>query len=272
MRYPTEGMTWNERWNVRLVTALNESPLTRGLLDQYLRTFGAWWVNKAIEKIVHVEGAEILRTLDPPQGVVLAANHRSFFDFYAISSVVLRHSRFVRRMYFPVRTSFFYESPLGFLVNGIVGGFAMYPPVFREAQHRELNEISMARVEELLRERGVLVGFHPEGTRGKGPDPFELLPVQPGIGRVLHRTRVPVIPVFVYGLTNHFIHQLVAGLRGTAEPVYMIFGEPVPLGDLLTEKARAITFLKIARRVGDRIAELGQRVRTLEVARLGAGH
>jgi 1-acyl-sn-glycerol-3-phosphate acyltransferase len=269
MTYPTESMTWTERWNVRLVTALNENPLAKRLLDAYLRTFGAWWVHKATEKIIHIEGGEILKALDPPHGVVLAANHRSFFDFFTIASVVLRHARFVRRMYFPVRTNFFYESPLGFLVNGIIGGFAMYPPVFREAERRELNEISMARVEELLRQKGVLIGFHPEGTRGKGPDPFELLPAQPGIGRLLYRTRVPAIPVFVYGLSNNFTHQLLAGLRGKADPVYLVFGEPVPLDDLYAEKARAITYLKIARRVGERITELGQRVRALETARLG---
>jgi 1-acyl-sn-glycerol-3-phosphate acyltransferase len=270
MRIPTDGLPLAERLNLELVTALNENPAAKRIFSGYLRTFGAWWVHKATEKIIRIEGLERLRELRPDRGIVVAANHRSFFDFYVISSILLRNTSLAERIYFPVRSNFFYESPLGFFVNGVVGGFAMYPPIFRQQERRELNEISMQRVEELLGERGVLVGFHPEGTRGKGPDPFELLPAQPGIGRTLFRTQAPAIPVFIYGLTNNFLHQLVNGVRGQVEPVYAFFGEPVPLGDLYAQSGRASTYLRIAQRVRDAILAEGLRVKALESERLGA--
>jgi 1-acyl-sn-glycerol-3-phosphate acyltransferase len=267
MRIPTDGLPLRERWNLEAVAALNENALSKRWLSAYLRTFGAWWVHKATEKIIHIEGLDAVRTMRPERGIVVAANHRSFFDFYVISSILLRNAQHLaERIYFPVRTNFFYESPLGFLVNGVVGGFSMYPPIFRQQERRELNEISLQRVENLLEERGVLVGFHPEGTRGKGPDPFELLPAQPGIGRVLYRTRVPCIPVFILGLTNNFPHQLINGVRGKVDPVYAVFGAPVGLDDLYAQSGRASTYLRIAQRILEAIGELGERVKALRGA------
>jgi 1-acyl-sn-glycerol-3-phosphate acyltransferase len=271
MRFPMDGLPLTQRLNLRAVSALNESPLSKKLLGEYLRTFGAWWVHKATEKIITIDGLDRVRSLDPRGGLVIAANHRSFFDFYVISSILLRHTQHAKRIYFPVRANFFYESPVGFLVNGLVGGFSMYPPIFRDPNLRELNELSLTRIEELLLEKGVVVGFHPEGTRGKGPDPYEILPAQPGIGRALHKTRAPVVPVFVVGLTNNFPHQLINGVRGTVDPVYAFFGEPTKLDDLYAQSARASTYLRIARRVRDDIVTLGQKVKALDESRRGSG-
>ena len=259
---PTAGMPLRERMNLRLVTALNETPSAKRVLSFYLRTFGAWWVHKATEKIIRIEGLERVLRLAPEGGIVVASNHRSFFDFYVISSILFRNApALARRIYFPVRSNFFYDSWAGLAVNAVVGGFSMYPPIFRQKERRELNEISMNRIESLLRERGVVVGIHPEGTRGKGPDPFELLPAQPGIGQVLFDSRVPVVPVFILGLTNNFPHQLLNGVRGKVDRVDALFGEPVPLDDLYVLGGRGSTYLRIAQRVREAISVLGERVK-----------
>ena len=261
-----------ERLNVRFVTALNESRLTKHLLSFYLRTFGAWWVAKATEKVIHIEGLDAVRALAPERGIVVTANHRSFFDFYVISSILFRNTDFARRIYFPVRSNFFYESAVGFLVNGIVGGVSMYPPIFRQKERRALNDTSLARVEKLIGEKGVVVGFHPEGTRGKGPDPFELLPAQPGVGQVLHASQALVIPAFVLGLTNNFSYQLIQGVRGKVDPVYAIFGEAVPLEDLYRQGGRASTYLRISKRVREAIVELGRGLRERLASTPKPGH
>ena len=271
MRYPTRTLPFWSRLNLRAVAALNETPSTKRLFSQYLRTFGAWWVHKATEKIMTVDGLDGVRSLAPNAGVIIAANHRSFFDFYVISSILMRNTALAERIYFPVRSTFFYESPAGFLVNGVVGGFSMYPPIFRDSAHRELNELSLNRIEELLAEAGVIVGFHPEGTRGKGDDPYALLPAQPGIGRTLYKTRAPVVPVFIVGLTNNFAYQLIKGVRGDVEPVYAFFGAPVKLDDLYAQSGRASTYLRIAHRVRCKIEALGQRVKALDESRRGPG-
>ncbi len=254
-----------------MVSALNETAACKRVLSAYLRTFAAWWIHKATEKVIHVDGLERLQTMRPEGGVIVAANHRSFFDFYVIASLLLRKTRLAERLYFPVRAEFFYESALGFLVNGVVGGFAMYPPIFRQQARRRLNEIGLRRIEALLRERGVLVGIHPEGRRGTGPNPYDLLPAQPGIARTLYKTRVPAIPVFVCGLTNKFLHQLVNGIRGRVDRVYVVFGDPVPLDDLYAQPGRPSTYLGIANRVRSAIIELGQRAKRLDEAQRPEG-
>src|ERR1043166_278921 len=100
MRIPSEGLPLSERLNLELVTALNENPTAKRALSFYLRTFGAWWVHKATEKIIRIEGLERLQAMEPERGVIVAANHRSFFDFYVISSILLRNTRLAERIYF----------------------------------------------------------------------------------------------------------------------------------------------------------------------------
>ena len=271
MRFPLDGLTLKERLNLRAVAALNDHPRTKRFFSDYLRHFGSWWIHKATEKVITVSGLEHVHALRPDSGIVMAANHRSFFDFYVISSILFRQTAITERVYFPVRSNFFYESPVGFMVNGLIGGFSMYPPIFRAEAQRALNEISLVRIEELVRDKGSIVGFHPEGTRGKGPDPYEILPAQPGIGRTLYKTRVPVIPVFVVGLTNNFRYQLIEGVRGKVDPVYAFFGEPVKLDDLYAQSGRASTYLRIANRVRERIVALGQDVKAKDEELRGKG-
>mgnify|MGYP001480307136 CR=1 FL=1 len=38
---------------------------------------------------------------------------------------------------------------------------------------------------------GTVVGLHPEGTRGKGPDPYTFLPAQPGVGKLALVAEIP---------------------------------------------------------------------------------
>jgi len=61
---------------------------------------------------------------------------------------------------------------------------AMYPPIFRERSRAALNLVGLDELAWLLRRGGTFLGIHPEGTRGKGDDPYTLLPAQPGVGRI----------------------------------------------------------------------------------------
>ncbi len=66
----------------------------------------------------------------------MVSNHRSFFDLYVVSSVIVKRG-LEQRLMFPVRSQFFYDSPLGLAVNGAMSFFAMYPPVVpRSRSHR----------------------------------------------------------------------------------------------------------------------------------------
>src|SRR4029077_7539174 len=107
------------------------------------------------------------------------------------------------RTCFPVRAEFFYDHPLGLLLNVALTGMAMFPPVFRHGRRRALNAWSRARCARELARPRTAVGVHPEGRRNKDGGPFEMLPAMPGAGRIaLAAPGAPVVPVFIHGLGN----------------------------------------------------------------------
>jgi 1-acyl-sn-glycerol-3-phosphate acyltransferase len=218
---------------------------------------------------LHVHGLEHLAKFDRTSTVLLVANHRSFFDFFVISAVLFWKSPLSKRIFFPVRSTFFYDHPLGTLVNATMSGLRMYPPILREREKAAFNKWSLARCVEALDTPGTVMGIHPEGTRGKGPDPYELLPAQPGVGKVaLEAKRAHVVPVFVLGMSNSLGREF-AWNWGSPEqhPIHVSFGRAIDLSDLRAHGSRPA----IAKRAADRcvaaIAELGRAQRaTLEGA------
>ena len=153
---------------------------------------------------------------------IVVANHRSYFDLFVISMVLFRHG-LRRRMLFPVRANFFYTHPLGFFVNGIMSFWSMYPPLFRDRKRASLNRTALSELSWSLLNTRVGVGLHPEGTRNKGDDPYQLLRAQSGVRRVIHETRATVIPVFINGLSNSFRGQLRRNRRKNGPPVFVVF-------------------------------------------------
>lgn len=224
----------------------------------FQKHFGANWVDFSTRNIRYVQGTEHVRNLRPEGGVVLVANHRSFFDLYVTSTVVVREARWLQSMNFPVRSTFFYENPAGVAVNAVMSGLSMYPPILRDARRKSFNQYAVDVMVEMARTPGMLIGFHPEGTRGKGDDPYELLPAHPGVGQIVRLARPTVIPVFVLGLSNNFPRQVLGNFDGTGQPVTITFGPPVDLGKLLNDEPKLRTFKRIADALRDSIAALGE--------------
>jgi 1-acyl-sn-glycerol-3-phosphate acyltransferase len=248
----------------------NERPGPKRLQDLFVRNVSRSWVRRTVERRAYVDGVEWLVDLQPDRGVVLCANHRSFFDQY-IAMLALWDSGVTwdKRSYFPVRANFFYENPAGMLLNLLVGGGAMYPPIFRERAKAGWNKDAIERLVGFLREPGTLVGMHPEGTRGKGPDPYELLPAQPGVGEVILRARPLVVPLFIGGLRNEFVAQARLNYHPDVrrrDPLILCFGRPVEYVDLTVEAPRLALYKRTADRVRAAIAALGERERELRAA------
>ncbi len=252
-----------ERVAFEIADQVNRNPALKTASHAFLASIGRTWVRVCTEKLLHVRGDEILRELDPDRGVFLVSNHRSFFDFYVIASVLLRNAPWVSRLYFPVRSSFFYEQPLGVAVNAVMSAMAMYPPVMREGPKRAFNQYTVDVISELVRERGTVVGFHPEGTRGKGENPYELLPANVGAGSIVHQARPIVIPVFTLGLINNFPKQIKSNFDGTGEPITMVFGKPVDLDSFYEMPGRLRTYKALAEHLRDVLTELGQQERAM---------
>lgn len=204
----------------------------------FLRSLGYIWMRRVLSRWLLVEGMERLVTLDPAGGVLLVANHRSFFDFYVISTAVFSaRTPWLDRVYFPVRAEFFYERPAGLLINLLAGAGAMYPPIYPQRSRAQANKRALRELASFLDTRGSMVGLHPEGARNLSAHPYQLLPFKRGTADLALQTDAVVVPVFVNGLSNDFLGDVRRGMSdaGASSPCICVFGEPLSLQDLRRE-------------------------------------
>ena len=257
-------LTAVERWQIRFVRKTFES----GRLDRFIRILqrqiGANWIDVSTRNLLHVHGADRLPAFARGESTILVSNHRSFFDLFVVSSVLLKRP-FGQRIMFPVRSQFFYDTPLGLAVNGAMSFFAMYPPVFRDRDRVALNRASVEETIRLLRAGGTFVGLHPEGKRNKSNDPYTLLPARPGVGRIIQATRgsTTVVPVFINGLGNDIVRQVAGNYLKTGAPVTMVFGSPIAFGALLEGPSTREQHLRIGEHALDAVRALGAEERQL---------
>ena len=247
-----------ERICFEIADTVHRTQRIQSVVQPFQRVVGRGWVSATTGRLRRVHGVEHVRDLDPDRGVLFVSNHRSFFDFYAVMAVIYENAPWVERIFFPVRSTFFYDGPLGVFVNALMSGWAMFPPVVRSERRRAWNRYTTDFLVDALGRRGNIVGFHPEGARSKGPDPYTLMPVQPGIGAILRRARPIVIPVFTLGLLNDFLGQISGNYDGTGAPITMVFGPAMDLSrfDALPDEAE--TWRQIAEQVRDELTALGQ--------------
>lgn len=226
------------------------------------RHIGSLWIFIATYNLMNVFGIDNIEATDPDRPVLLVANHRSFFDMYTISSVLFRRTKRPIKLYFPVRAKFFYDNPLGWFVNLVMGWWAMYPPFFREQKEAKKRAFDKFSVRELIRicsaGRGHVIGFHPEGKRNLSDDPYSFLPAQPGIGKVIFEARPQVIPVFVTGLINDLPRQILGNWTG-GEKVRIWFGEQIDLSEFYEKRDSIRTHKEIGDFLMEKIELLGQR-------------
>ena len=263
-----------ERIAVRFAELANEDPRGKWLQSRFLRGVSYVWVRAGIARRILVEGLDDLIALRPETGVMLVSNHRSFFDQYAmLLACYMGPVPWARRLYFPVRSNFFYDHPLGIAVNAVVAGGAMYPPIYRQSERRALNDETLDRMVEIVRRPGNVLGMHPEGTRGKGPDPYTFLPAQPGVGKLALVARPVVIPAFIHGLGNSAVDDIRANFTRDARrarAIVIVFGSPIDYSDLCVEKPRPTLYKKCADRFMAEVGVLSHRERELR-AELTAG-
>lgn len=260
-------LTRVERLALRFAEATNEDPRGKWLQNRFLRGFSYVWVRGCLANRMLVEGLEDLMALEPSTGVMLVSNHRSFFDQYAmLLACYMGPVAWAKQLFFPVRSNFFYDQPLGIVVNAAVAGGAMYPPIYRQAERRQLNDDALDKMVELLRKPGNVLGMHPEGTRGKGPDPYELLPAQPGVGKLALLAQPMVIPTFIHGLGNNIVEDIKWNFGKEARrshAVITVFGPPVDYSDLTAEKPRPTLYKKCADRFMAEVKKLMEREKAL---------
>ena len=255
-----ESLSPIEKLQIRVIRRSFEPGTVDATLRWCQRNVGARWIDLCTRNLRHVYGLDRLPKLDPQKSYVCVCNHRSFFDLYVVTALLVLEGM-PHRMLFPVRSNFFYDRPLGFAVNGVMSFFAMYPPVFRERQRAALNLAGMDEVAWLARRGGAFIGMHPEGMRNKDGDAYTFLPAQSGVGRIIRQADVEVIPVFINGLLNDIVEQVSSNAKGSGVPIVVCFGRPIDFGGLLQENPSPRLYKKIAERSIDAIRELGEEER-----------
>lgn len=264
----------SEEWKVlslfelfafRLCTRMNQG-LWKRFWTWCQSVFGAGWIHLSTYNLMNVYGLDHVEAASHDRPILLVANHRSFFDMYVVSTTLFRHTQWRKQLFFPVRGRFFYQSPLGLLVNLIMGWWSMYPPFFATSEKpfpekRAFDQYSMRLLAALCRDgAGNVIGFHPEGTRNKSGGPYSFLPAQPGVGKLIKDAAPQVIPVFIAGLGNKLAKQVLGNWTG-GEPIRIHFGPQLDLSEHLARKDRMRTYKEIADFVMSKIAELGEQDR-----------
>jgi 1-acyl-sn-glycerol-3-phosphate acyltransferase len=258
-----------EKLQIRVIRRSFEPGAVDAALRWCQKNVGARWIDLCTRNLRHVYGLDRLPVLDPKKSYVCVCNHRSFFDLYLVTALLVLEGM-PHRMLFPVRSNFFYDRPLGFAVNGAMSFFAMYPPVFRERQRAALNLAGMDEVAWLARRGGAFIGMHPEGTRNKDGDPYSFLPAQSGVGRIIRQADVEVIPVFINGLINDLVEQVSSNAKGKGVPIIVCFGKPIDFGGMLQENPSPRLYKKIADRSIEAIRELGEEERAIRSTMTGS--
>lgn len=250
-----------ERAALGIAVACNERVPLKRLTDIWAKAVVSRVVSTLCGRRLRVRGVEHLERLAPSGGILLATNHRTFFDLFTVAYAFSRRPDLCQRMYFPVRSGFWYEHPLGVLVNGLGTGMSMFPPIFRPQQKRDITRRGLDWLAERLSEPGVVVGMHPEGTRSREPDPYTLLPAEQSFGRVALLSRATIVPAFVTGLSNS-IRSEVARRRERTALVDVAFGAPVSWGDFQgCDPLRLRNQLALGQHVLHAIQELAEQVR-----------
>src|SRR5918992_3866868 len=116
----------------------------------------------------------------PEGGVVLAANHRSFLDPFAIGCCI------PRPIYFVAKQELFRNPILGWFLN-CMGAF----PIRRGESDEESMETALR-----LLEHGEAVVIFPEGTRIRAGS---LATPKRGVGRLALQSGAPVVPIAITG-------------------------------------------------------------------------
>lgn len=251
-----------ERFAFRVAHRMNQGRAKK-ILTFCQKTLGAGWIHLSTYNIMRIYGLEHVEAVSHERPLLLVANHRSFFDMYAVSAMLFRLTDWEKQLFFPVRARFFYESPLGMLVNFVMGWWSMYPPIFMTPEKRLFDKYSVRRLTELAREgRGHVIGFHPEGTRNKSDDPYSYLRPQPGVGKLIKDARPQVIPVFIAGLKNSLPRQVI-GNWTKEELIRIHFGPPIDFSAYAEKRDHVRTYKEIADLVMERIADLGEQDRAM---------
>ncbi len=243
---------------------LNEFDLFKRTQLWFCKNITSHIVLKLLGRRIYADNLAWIYDYNPQSGTLLAGNHRTFFDLWLTMSAFNKFN-WLKQVTFPVRSNFFYDNPIGIWFNLMLGIGVMYPPIFRDLNKADWNKDAINRLINFLATPGSLLGFHPEGTRNKNPDPYTLLPAKSGIGEIILQAQPTVVPFFINGLTNNFIANIKLDKQKNARlsPVIMVFGNPIDYTHFLQMDKKRETYKLVGEHILDQIRDLIYRERKI---------
>ena len=216
--------------------------MTAGQKTPKQRDYGSYsrtW--RTISKIILRPGIRMMMRLDwggqqnvPPEGaMLLAANHLSYMDIFAVSLFADSAGRYP---VFLAKSSLF-EIPV---LGGIITRLGQLP-VFRGQADAAL----VLRQAEMVARSGACVIFYPESTVTRDPDQWPMVS-KTGVARLALETGAPVIPVAHWGAQKILPYGDYVPRLLPRKTVRVIAGPPVDLSEfagqpLNTQVLRAAT-------------------------------
>jgi 1-acyl-sn-glycerol-3-phosphate acyltransferase len=206
-----------------------------------------YFVMDAVFHLVYKTRAFGAENVPKKGGLFLASNHTSMMDTMIIPYFSLNRFSW-RRFRNPGKEELF-SNPFKSLIVKSTGAF----PVKR----RSRDVSAMKKIINIV-QKDVIVIF-PEGTRNKGSD---LLPGSPGIGRLIHEAKVPVIPTYVINTR----HAWYSGnlLPNFFQKMYVAFGKPLELERYFKQEGSKAIYREIVKYLMDEIAKLQEEHKDIE--------
>ena len=172
-----------------------------------------------------IEGRENLPSEGP---VIICSNHISWLDPPLMGCIA-----WPRHVHIMAKEELFRIPVFGSIIKRVKAF-----PVKRDSADRRAIKTAIDIVK-----NGEIVGLFPEGTRSRTKD---LLPPQPGVGLITHKSGAPVVPVAIMGPYKLF------------RPIRVRIGKPLDFSEYYGEKARSELLEKIAASIMAEIERLRQ--------------
>ncbi|HEX5012171.1 MAG TPA: AMP-binding protein [Planctomycetota bacterium] len=205
----------------------------------------AWAVNRVVLRLLFRVHAEGLENIPPTGAVLLTPNHSSYLDAPLVAAVL--DTERLRRTWWATFTGL---TAAGFLGHAVARLGRMLPI---DQEHGAASGLVSGLV---ALKRGQTLVWFPEGQLTRDG---ELQEFKPGVGLLLQRVPVPVVPVWIEG-------SFAAFPKGRSLPrlrrIRVIFGKPIEAEALNVHGSDAEAAGRIARALRQRVAALGRRSAT----------
>jgi len=265
-----ETLFWVERFAYHVADFYHTH--LRGLRVIWNGVFMRGLVLGIVGRRTRVFGEEHIKHLGSHDKVLVAGNHRTYFDFWVITVCGLWAKAGVTLFsFYPVRSTWVYTNFGGMFMNMSFSSYAMFPPIMNtpsdkknddtriQEEANKWNDYAIRRVISDLKSPGVLCGMHPEGTRNTSEDPYDIAAAKPGIGRVaLETPDAHLVPVFVMGVEPDVWGMFKKNFadKPLEDPIDIVFGPRIDVSDLRQKlKDGAGAKEDIWAEAGDRVAD-----------------